>query len=62
MISIFISGFFDSRLYAISLYGNKKYKITLDGVARALTEMKYQKIIHRVINETIYKNLNLLAS
>jgi hypothetical protein len=52
----------NGEIYAIGLYGSKKYKITLDGVANALMEVIQKEIIHRIITETIYRKIKLLAS
>lgn len=52
----------NGEIYAIGLYGDKKFKITLDGVAKALQEMRIRKIVHQVINEVLCRKGSLFAS
>ncbi|MBO5143293.1 MAG: hypothetical protein J6C46_09980 [Clostridia bacterium] len=51
----------NGEIYAIGLYGNKKYKITLDGIAKALQEVRIHNITQQIIFEYINKR-NLLVS
>lgn len=46
----------NGEIYAVGLYGGKKFKITLDGIASALFETKIQKLI----SESTKKHINLL--
>jgi hypothetical protein len=41
----------NGEIYAIGLYSNKKYKITLDGIAKALQEAKIHNITKQIILE-----------
>lgn len=52
----------NGEIYAIGLYGDKKFKITLDGVAKVLQEMRIRKIVHQVINEALSRKGSLFAS
>ena len=45
----------NGEIYAVGLYGGKKFKITLDGVAKLLQEMRLRTIIRQVIVETLHK-------
>jgi hypothetical protein len=51
----------NGEIYAIGLYGDKKYKITLDGIAKALQEVRIHNITQQIIFEYINKR-NLLVS
>lgn len=41
------------EVYAIGLYGNKKFKITLDGIARALIESQISKIVDGLVKNIL---------
>lgn len=43
----------NGEIYAIGLYGDKKFKITLDGIAHSLQESKLQKIIAETISKVL---------
>lgn len=49
----------NGEIYAIGLYGDKKYKITLDGIAKALQEARIHNITKQIILEI---KRNLIAS
>ena len=52
----------NGEIYAIGLYGGKKLKITLDGVAKALQEIRIRRIVYQVINEVLCRKRSLFAS
>lgn len=52
----------NGEIYAIGLYGGKKFKITLDGVAKALQEIRIRRIVYQVINEVLCRKRSLFAS
>lgn len=44
----------NGEIYAVGLYGGKKFKITLDGIAKSLQEAK----LHKIIRDSVKKILN----
>ena len=48
----------NGEIYAIGLYGSKQFKITLDGIARALAESKITKIVRNTVSKILSEATN----
>lgn len=47
----------NGEIYAIGLYGGKQFKITLDGIARALAESKITNIVKETVRKILYESV-----